>query len=614
MAWMSTATTAMALALAVAPGTGNVDPEGPRGTAEVTGEVRVQVDPAPYAALNGEGEGSALLEVEERPGSDEAAEGDVARFRARARLGEHRLEVSLDGAGRPANAREISAEEREAAREASGGVAFNGFWSGPVGSGDDWGTRRADILVWGTARVSLDGRELTDAARLELAAFAPTEAGSGNGADEGRLYVIVRDVPELSTLRMRFPEGVRVERSRADERPRDGERVASRSDGAATGSDRSEEGPGPQVLTNADELIPDEGPIPQQELADYVVVGTLPGPMRIEIDTADVDAPEAAGTGGSGGSQQQESPGASEQEQGSAAARDEGAASPDTDPGADVRSPEEARGTGGSGSQPGFEGRTRGTTGSGATDARSAPEADLQLPEGAGGSGGQDGARERTPEMTTGNDVAEPGTSADVDDQLVEGTGGSGSRQDAGGDPGPTTESGDDGRIRQIAPANIRIEADRVEVLQESPSPMETGMGTLSGVEPLNAEPAQETRVLSPGIEPLTSDVYPSSTGLPPPTEVNDGVLPTTVTFGPGARGANRFGPGVGGSGTNPELETQRQQQRLQEQSQGTVRPLGTLGDAPEMPAPIQPLNSAPATSMPQGIQPLNAQPAAPPR
>src|SRR5690606_24294518 len=141
---------------------------------------------------------------------------------------------------------------------------------------------------WGRARVTLDGRELTDAARLELAAFAASdEPGEARG---GQLHVIVRDVPELSVIRMRFPEGVRLELERSDQRA--GDAVAARP--GETDSD------GPEVLRDGVALIPDEGPIPQDELERHVVMGTVPGPMVIEIEVQDTPAAEEAGTGGSG--------------------------------------------------------------------------------------------------------------------------------------------------------------------------------------------------------------------------------------------------------------------------------------------------------------------------
>src|SRR5690606_30343573 len=56
-------------------------------------------------------------------------------------------------------------------------------------------------------------------------------------------------------------------------------------------------------LRDADELIPAEGPIPPEDLQRHVVVGTLPGPMRIEIETDEVQDTAEPGTGGSGEAQ-----------------------------------------------------------------------------------------------------------------------------------------------------------------------------------------------------------------------------------------------------------------------------------------------------------------------
>src|SRR5690606_17944285 len=138
-----------------------------------------------------------------------------------------------------------------------------------------------------------------------------------------------------------------------------------------------------------------------------------------------------------------------------------------------------------------------------------------------------------------------------------------------------------DGRIEGIAPSNTQTGTDRVEVLQDAAPTVDRGTDAVSGIAPLNTAPVEpESRVLSPGVTPLTSEIPVSSTGLPPGSETNDGVLESTVRFGPGAGGATRFGPGGGGGPTAAELEAQR----TQEQAQGTVRPLGTLEDVPEMP------------------------------
>src|SRR5690606_22557455 len=118
----------MVLALAWAPVAGGQEPEGHRGTAEVRGDVLVDVGLAPYAALNGEGQGTAQLEVQDRVDSAAARGRDVARFRATVQLGERQLEIALNAPGRVADPQEPSGAEQEASREVAGGVALGGFW------------------------------------------------------------------------------------------------------------------------------------------------------------------------------------------------------------------------------------------------------------------------------------------------------------------------------------------------------------------------------------------------------------------------------------------------------------------------------------------------------
>lgn len=575
----------MVLALAWAPVAGGQEPEGHRGTAEVRGDVLVDVGLAPYAALNGEGQGTAQLEVQDRVDSAAARGRDVARFRATVQLGERQLEIALNAPGRVADPQEPSGAEQEASREVAGGVALGGFWSGPMAQGEAWSSRRADILTWGTARVLLDGRELTDAARLELAAFAPSDAGEEGAKSAGRLQLIVRGVPELSTIRVHFPEGVRVNVG-ASGTAEQGEKtqVAAR---AAEGEDAG----APEVLRDADELIPAEGPIPPEDLQRHVVVGTLPGPMRIEIETDEVQDTAEPGTGGSGEAQDV---GGSGSEQPSAQADDDAGPGAAGGSGTPAVTGEQQRGAVGDDSV------GQGATGGSGTPAEAAPQERM------------DAARAPTDADDAGARESLAGGAPPAEVGLPRGAGGSGSVQlPQTRSAAPRGGRNVDGRIEGIAPSNARSDVARVEVLQGAPTSVDGTTDVPPGVEPLNAAPASRgTRVLSPGVEPLTSDVQPSSTGLPPPTEVNDGVLPSTVTFGPGAGGGNRFGPGVGGGPTADQLEAQRQQ----EQAQGTVRPLGTLGDVPEMSAPIQPLNNTAASPLPQGIQPLNAQPASPPR